>query len=334
MAQLNKTAYLNKYNGYFTSGQNQISGANLREFVQDTIDSIPFLLNDSQLMGLALYDPSRQYNTNSVTLFSGKLWIVTDVMTGTFDSLKTVALPISQSILELDDYSSTAEYAVGELVRHKWLMYRSLVSSNLGNDPKTSPTEWQLIETVNSAIVYDYEIGKHFRNTEPFYHNESVWKSPVGIFASDFDTEYSNGEIQHFNSLLKRIRKPVLYDDLSIINSTTMELIMDNILPPGAVPLTAKIKPIQKVSGSGIGTPTGELFMTNTYASNKVLISADLSVDTSSDGSFGLKNSTYNMIPDEITASALGIRISIPSGDVSSINQGEFIIYVHYLISQ
>jgi hypothetical protein len=57
-------------------------------------------------------------------------------------------------------WSSTTTYAIGDGVTYNTVLYASLIASNVGNTPSSSPTQWQAISVVAPAVgagrtVYD-----------------------------------------------------------------------------------------------------------------------------------------------------------------------------------
>ena len=56
-------------------------------------------------------------------------------------------------------YSSATTYTLGSVVVYNTRLYESLVSSNIGNQPDTSPTKWLNISPDNKHAMFDSEVN-------------------------------------------------------------------------------------------------------------------------------------------------------------------------------
>ena len=77
-------------------------------------------------------------------------------------------------------YAAGTTYALAAIVRYNSRLYESLVSSNLGNTPSTSPTKWLDIGPDNTHAMFDNEVNSVTTATSPFV---TVIK-PLAIFDS------------------------------------------------------------------------------------------------------------------------------------------------------
>ena len=62
------------------------------------------------------------------------------------------AIAPNPDLFEYDDWDNVKSYSIGDIVRFDKL-YRSLTDSNLGNNPETSPTEWELVYAFSDWLV-------------------------------------------------------------------------------------------------------------------------------------------------------------------------------------
>jgi len=65
-------------------------------------------------------------------------------------------------------YAAGTTYALGAIVRYSSRLYESLVSSNLGNTPSTSPTKWLDTGPDNSHAMFDNEVNTATTASTPF----------------------------------------------------------------------------------------------------------------------------------------------------------------------
>jgi len=88
---------------------------------------------------------------------------------------------ISTSAVEtIAAYAAGTTYALGAKVLYLERLYESLVASNLGNTPSTSPTKWLDYAPSNRTAMFDSEVSTASTATSPFV----VVTKPNAIFDS------------------------------------------------------------------------------------------------------------------------------------------------------
>jgi len=65
-------------------------------------------------------------------------------------------------------YAAGTTYAIGDIARYGTRLFKSLVSSNLGNQPDISPTKWLDIGPDNKHAMFDNEVSTTTTASSPF----------------------------------------------------------------------------------------------------------------------------------------------------------------------
>lgn len=332
MAILSKSAFLAKYNSIFsTNGANEISASNLREFVQDTIDSFPSFIDNSEVMGLSEYNPTRNYEPNQVTYYDGNLQLCIANTTGTFDSTKFVQLPILKVIQDVAAWQSITSHSTGDIVRHGWRLFIA-TDSSVGEEPYVGSSYWSLISNINDGMYGNpYQLNTFYGEAHVVKYLGLHWLRPSAGYSTDFATERTNGEWVLRESFVKWERRDISYSFFSQTSTVTGEYIMNALLPAGAVPVAVKFKHSVAYSGTGIGDVSFDVFIGSAYTSLGSLKTGFVS-DAPGDtvGSFATDFSKP-FIPNHSSPQDVGVQVTVDT-DFTALDSGIAELWIAYIV--
>lgn len=100
---------------------------------------------------LPVYEPAYPYDTGRYVVSSNRIWLSLAPSTGVFPGTDPAIWAQIMELPMLGIYDPGYSYSAGQWVSTPTGIYRSIVDSNLGNQPEISPMAWELM--VGDALV-------------------------------------------------------------------------------------------------------------------------------------------------------------------------------------
>lgn len=116
------------------------------------------LTSTTRLWTPAAWAIGTAYVAHDVVSRSGDFYVASAATTGD-DPLTAAVWTRYFGAITLDTFDADVSYFAGELVLSSAVIYMSLVNSNSGNTPATSPTDWKVMGGTSAVISILYPIG-------------------------------------------------------------------------------------------------------------------------------------------------------------------------------
>lgn len=179
-----------------TNGNNDITGAQMRGILIDTIDSLLNLTDDANLIsGLANYDTGTSYSVGDTVVFNGAIYQANQSTSGAFNASHWDAIPVPTTISSFPAWDNATTYAADDRVQYLNRLWNSKVGGNQGNQPDTSPAEWDEISPDEGLVISNYINGGYNENALVIESNKIYQQTSGGFLNStDFPTELGAGD--------------------------------------------------------------------------------------------------------------------------------------------
>lgn len=331
MTQYSKTVFLSTYNGIFaTTGAENISAADLRQFVQDLIDSFPSFVDDADIMSLFSYNASTGCVEGQATIYNGKIYLCIFDTTGSFDATKFVQLPVDDNVLSVAAWSNSTSYVTGNIVRHKFRLF-ICAANNAGHEPGTD-SYWDLISLRRTQPTLDWTFAYYADGDQAQFEGVVYTRNGAG-YSSDIVAEYGSGDWLYDHSVIYTKQFAPTFASTDYITSTTRSQTYFNVLPAGAHVISIKFK-LEETFDDGSGCDMVCDVCLGTDYLGVPIGSAPANYTPADTAGHIVPTSTVFLIPDQENGSSITIGFTTTTGDMGSLVSGKIRVWITYTIAR